>query len=512
MKNHYAQDLRPLAALRNLRVLCIRSYRGGDAYDLSPIAQLTLLEELDITFLAKNLEPLQSLAKLRVLRMGGSKATDVRPLAALTKLRVLDLSCDGINDISPLFGKLRHLEEITLPCHIDCHNLQSQLPALRRLKHGGADNCIHGGHQTTVNLAELIRCHKQAPLRELDLRKVSFDNYSQLEQFDSLEKLSCQVLGECDWITKFHRLVTLELESFAAPLDFLDKLPALRELTLHRSDDLSALLPMIALHQQLTSLRLLSCFDRENVALLLPLMTGLKTLAIPSAAIENVTFVAHMPLLEYLDIRNERRLALAPLKKCRALKSLVVSSWRIGLATIASLQCFHCDSPCKSLGPLTQVTQLEELIVSSPTRDFQPLRGMTRLRVLRMYGSKAEDVTVLGQLVTLQELILPDTCAADLEPLGNLTELCKLNVQGNCVATSFAFLRRLTAMEHLEIAHTNLSDLSVCANMLHLRRLVYSASRAMNVASAQFAVRSHLFVVTCDYGMGPFRVGGVYVR
>ena len=118
--DHFFDDLGPLAALSSLRVLCLRMHHRlvRIIYDWSPLAQLTLLEKLHMRGMA------------------------------LTKLQVLDIDCRNVKNMSPLFGKLRQLEELSLQFEIDCYDLQARLPALRRVTHGGGDtNCLRYDHK-----------------------------------------------------------------------------------------------------------------------------------------------------------------------------------------------------------------------------------------------------------------------------------------------------------------------------------------------------------------------------
>ena len=79
---------------------------GNRFTDLTPLAGLTLLEELDLAYNSRvtDLSALSGLTALRWLRLGGG-VSDLSPLAGLTSLRVLYIYfADAFLDFQPLAG------------------------------------------------------------------------------------------------------------------------------------------------------------------------------------------------------------------------------------------------------------------------------------------------------------------------------------------------------------------------------------------------------------------------
>lgn len=81
-----------------------------DTLDLSPLAKLTGLEKLSVSFINSGLAPLASLTELRELSLygiGSGVSPDLTPLTALTKLETLEIGGmvpkEGV-DLSPLAG------------------------------------------------------------------------------------------------------------------------------------------------------------------------------------------------------------------------------------------------------------------------------------------------------------------------------------------------------------------------------------------------------------------------
>lgn len=96
-------DLRPLAHLRTLKVLELRS--AVKVTDLSPLAELDGLESLTLTGLTvEDISPLASLGGLKALRLtDATELTDLSPIGRLVMLKRLDLTgCVKIADLKPL--------------------------------------------------------------------------------------------------------------------------------------------------------------------------------------------------------------------------------------------------------------------------------------------------------------------------------------------------------------------------------------------------------------------------
>ena len=111
-------DLTPLENLTNLRVLLIPD--RSNIQDLSPLSQLTALEELSIMGshhteggLISNLEPLAGLSHLRVLSLNVG-STDLSPLRNLASLESVEISGDIYVDDLSVFSQLTNLKTLRL--------------------------------------------------------------------------------------------------------------------------------------------------------------------------------------------------------------------------------------------------------------------------------------------------------------------------------------------------------------------------------------------------------------
>src|SRR4030042_5381054 len=124
----YMSDLAALTSLRTIRTqiydltglehctsLLGLYLNGNKISDISPLAGLTKLEVLDLSFnrMISDISPLAGLTNIRYLTLSNNKISDISPLAGLFNLKEVKLSRNSINDISPLAG-LDSLENLDL--------------------------------------------------------------------------------------------------------------------------------------------------------------------------------------------------------------------------------------------------------------------------------------------------------------------------------------------------------------------------------------------------------------
>ncbi len=166
------EDLWPLASLTGLERLSLRS---SGVSDLSPLAALAQLGELDVgDNRIEDLWPLASLRALAVLRADRNRIEDLRPLASLPRLAMADLGRNRIRDLQPLaaLGRLRTLR-------LDGNGLSvlSPLAGLAGLRELGlAGNAVE----------DLGALSALAGLRQLDLRGNPVRDLSPLRGLPSL--------------------------------------------------------------------------------------------------------------------------------------------------------------------------------------------------------------------------------------------------------------------------------------------------------------------------------------
>lgn len=107
-------DISALAELTNLRELDLTFQ---DVEDISAVANMPYLRGLDIQACrVSDLTPLAGLDRLEWLYAGYCRITDLSPLAGLTSLQSLSLYYNRVTDIEPLRG-LTNLEYLNLQCN-----------------------------------------------------------------------------------------------------------------------------------------------------------------------------------------------------------------------------------------------------------------------------------------------------------------------------------------------------------------------------------------------------------
>jgi len=112
-RNRGIQDLTGLQFATNLKRL---NLRNNQIFDLSPLAVLVLLHELELSSNAQieqfsDLSPLSGLINLKSLDFDSKNVSNLSPLSRLTKLEYLHFTDTNVSDFSPLAG-LINLESL----------------------------------------------------------------------------------------------------------------------------------------------------------------------------------------------------------------------------------------------------------------------------------------------------------------------------------------------------------------------------------------------------------------
>ncbi len=95
------QSLGGIEALSNLTFLALP---GNSISDLTPLAGLTQLTDLQLGNSISDLTPLAGLTQLTKLQLTSNSISDLTPLAGLTQLTFLKLDGNSISDLTPLAG------------------------------------------------------------------------------------------------------------------------------------------------------------------------------------------------------------------------------------------------------------------------------------------------------------------------------------------------------------------------------------------------------------------------
>jgi Leucine-rich repeat (LRR) protein len=151
-----------------------------------------------------------------------------------------------------------------------------------------------------------------------------------------------------------------------------------------------------------------------------------------------------------LELRDLKTLSVLPpeISRFSALRELVL-----------------CYLNVTNLSPLAGLTGLQRLtIVSVPVEDLAPLAGLAGLQVLNLSQLPASDVTPLAGLRSLKALSLQfGIRISELAPIADLQSLRYLSLESNRYVRDIIAVSKLTALTRLNLALTNVSDLSPLA-------------------------------------------------
>ena len=110
------------------------------------------------------------------------------------------------------------------------------------------------------------------------------------------------------------------------------------------------------------------------------------------------------------------------------------------------------DDNIGSLQGLEFAVNLEFLHIGGPSlfSELTPLRGLSNLRVLKLYDARITDVSPLAGLINLEILQLQDNQIIDISPLSDLRNLRELKLNTNQIS-DFSPLANLTNLQDLDI-------------------------------------------------------------
>ena len=216
-------------------------------------------------------------------------------------------------------------------------------------------------------------------------------------------------------------------------------------------------------------------------------------------AITNLSSLAGLSSLTFLNIMNTGATDLSPLSDLTAMESLHLSNAEItdlspltGMSHLEELYLTDGDLPyskISDLSPLSGLTELETLRIPSVSEigDLSPLSGLTALKTLAVNGisysgiGKITSLEPLGDLKNLEviNLNVDSETGVDLTPLAGLAHLRELTLGGAVHMDSLEVFSNMTEMEELVLHATNsnycsASDLSVFSHMTKLQRLSIS--------------------------------------
>jgi Leucine-rich repeat (LRR) protein len=129
----------------------------------------------------------------------------------------------------------------------------------------------------------------------------------------------------------------------------------------------------------------------------------------------------------------------------------------------------------------TSLTELDLIGLNLTDADIEPLRYMTNLTFLDLWGNQISDVSSLKGLTNLTYLELGNNQISDISPLKGLTNLTGL-VLGNNQISDVSPLKGLTNLMGLDLRGNQISDVSPLKGLTNLELLHLGYNKISDVS------------------------------
>lgn len=177
-----------------------------------------------------------------------------------------------------------------------------------------------------------------------------------------------------------------------------------------------------------------------------------RSLYLSSSAITDISALADLHFLQFVDISHTGLNSLSPLERMEELHFLKCRGTSIS-----------------DLSPLSRMTSLQHIDISyTPVADLTPLAKLGALETLACVKTKVVTLPSFGNLVNLKDINLSLTGVTDLSPLSALSKLERLSL--NWTKTSdLSALSELPALNRLTAYKSSITDLSPIFSLTSLR-------------------------------------------
>ncbi len=153
---------------------------------------------------------------------------------------------------------------------------------------------------------------------------------------------------------------------------------------------------------------------------------------------------------------------------------------------------FEGDQQIKSLVGLEKAINLKQLTISNnwedssgSLRDISPLRGLTKLELLRLSHNDIIDISPLEGLTNLKHLFISHNQIENIDAIRNLTNLESLDLarnKGSKRISDITPIENLTKLKLLGLSDANVPDISVLKNLVHLETFMSNSSKIKDIS------------------------------
>ncbi len=488
-----------------------RFINSNSVSDLSPIAGLSSLTELDLAFNSiSDISLVAGLTNLTSLALSGNSISDISPIAGLINLTGLSLWRNSISDISPLVGltnltwlnlrfnsifNISPLAELTNLTRLYINNNPtsdlSPIAGLTNLTslHLGADSIsdlspLVGLTNLTWlrlwsnSISDLSPLAGLTNLTELSLRGNSISDISPLEGLTNLRWLSLSGNSISD-------ISPLVANTGLGNGDFVDvtdnplnaasintHLPALQSRGVTVEFDAVVTEPVEIPDPNLRAAIARALGKAPGAVINTADMAGLNRLAAPNANISDLTGLEQATNLTRLELGPER--SEEPnsnsITDISALQGLTNLTWLdLGSNSITDIS---------ALAGLTNLIWLD--LGSNNISDISALAGLTRMEALWLESNNISDISALAGLTNLTELFLNLNSIENITPLAGLTNLTRLFLRGNSIE-NITPLAGLTNLTRLVLGNNSIENITPLAGLTSLTNLVLGGNSIENI-------------------------------
>ena len=513
--------------------------------DLSPLAGLTALREINVETKGETIEdinPLRDLVSLEVIALGGNRIEDISALADLTKLEDLFLQGNQISDLEPLVTNegLGEGDSVVLDDNPleTCPGTQDRadIDALRErgvlVDFDAPENCdADGGSEETCTSPVEI----PDEFVERDVRETLDKPQGELtcEDLERLTELTTGPEGDDDrpfslvglqYATNLERLVVVG--NRLSDLEPLRNLPKLTELVLDSMGggttiDIAALAEVETLEilkfsfessilsleplEGLTNLRVLELEEidvEEGDAGVLQSLIGLQRLVINGVGGDGISGVRTLePLVDNeglgegdtLDLRNNLDLGLDTyfIDTCpgtedrEAIETLLARGVEVAFDEPTGCRPEGTEKAEVCSGPVEVPDEALARSIRATLERGALQGGLTgeNLAELRRLSDDAgvQSLEGLQCAVNLQVLSIENSQVEDVSPLQNLTRLESLRVDGGQIDDLMA-LQGLVGLQALFFYENDVDDLSPLTSLVRLSTVGFAGNEVSDLS------------------------------
>ena len=153
---------------------------------------------------------------------------------------------------------------------------------------------------------------------------------------------------------------------------------------------------------------------------------------------------------------------------------------------------FEGDQQIKSLVGLEKAINLKQLTISNnwedssgSLRDISPLRGLTKLELLRLSHNDIIDISPLEGLTNLKHLFISHNQIEKIDAVRSLTNLESLDLaknKGPKRISDITPIENLTKLKLLGLSDANVPDISALKNLVHLETFMSNSSEIKDIS------------------------------